>query len=145
MTKVEGLKTESRKSFRESPPSSRSWISLPATLSQVHGDARLQTLTPRKTLGHQLSLFDTAMADGAVYLDLCLIFLLFLFSLSKRMVLTKIILQSRRHFPAAAHKHLTCACASFATAKQMWLQFIFWRHIHHNLLTRENIHFIPNY
>lgn len=91
-----------------------------APLSQVHVDAATG-FDARKALGLQLRLFDTAiMAERAVYLDLCLIFLLFRFSLLKQGVVTRVILQSRRYFPAAPYaKHLTCACASFATASKV--------------------------
>lgn len=90
-----------------------------APLSQVHVDAATG-FDMRKVLGLQPRLFDTAiMAEGAVYLDLCLIFLLFRFSLLKQGVLTRVIPQCRRYFPAAPYeKHLTCACASFATARK---------------------------
>lgn len=86
-----------------------------APLSQVHVDTR-------KVLGLQPRLFDTSiMAEGAVYLDLCLIFLLFRLSLLKqRVLITRVIHQFRRYFLAAPYeKHLTCACASFATARKV--------------------------
>lgn len=88
-----------------------------APLSQVHVDTTTGFDT-RKVLGLQPRLFDTSiMAEGAVYLDLCLIFLLFRFSLLKQGVLiTRVIHQFRRYFPAAPYK------------KTSYLRMRFFRH-----------------
>lgn len=88
MTKVEGIRTKR-------PENPLGKVDHPAGLgSAVRPPAacRLRTMwAPQtsdfdtgKALGLQLSLFNTATVEGAVYLDLCLIFLLFRFSLTKQ-------------------------------------------------------------
>lgn len=107
MTKVEG-RTKSAENhlgqvcYPAGPERASHQPAAEALLSQVPLNAATGFNT-RKALGLQLRLFNTAiMAEEAVYLDLCLIFLLFRFSLLKQGVLMKVILQSRRYFPAGA-------------------------------------------
>lgn len=120
MTKVKGIETKIQQNPLGKaclPAGLEPAVQQPAaaeTLSQVHVDTTDIRLWHGEVLGLQQNVFGTAMAEGAVYLDLCLIFLLFRFSLSKGRVLTEVI----------AKIDLTLRCSMWSS----YLRMRFFRH-----------------